>query len=157
TTCFLEAGTIRHLDAVVDGLEGSGIRARVGGWVEGRESDPAHPTGATDRAIKTLEDEIQRYPGADGRRVAAYPILVGHNTNSDAVWQAAKRLADSHGLAVSAHMSPFRSDPDWYLKHTGHRPIEHLAHIGVLGANVALTHLAHIDSHELQLLADSGA
>ena len=155
TTCFLEAGTIRHLDAVVDGLEGSGMRARVGTWVEGRDRDAARQTAATDRAIRALEEEIERYPAAEDRRVAAYPILIGHNTNSDAVWQAAKRLADTHGLAVSAHMSPFRSDPDWYLEHTGRRPLEHLAHIGVLGANVALTHLAHIDQQELQLLADS--
>src|SRR5215471_4647803 len=30
TTCFLEAGTINHLDAVVEGLDESGIRALVG-------------------------------------------------------------------------------------------------------------------------------
>jgi cytosine/adenosine deaminase-related metal-dependent hydrolase len=156
TTCFLEAGTIRQLDAVVDGLEGSGIRARVGSWVEGRDRDAGRQASATDRAIRALEDEIQRYPATDGRRVAAYPLLVGHNTNSDAVWQAAKRLADANGLAVSAHMSPFRSDPDWYLAHTGRRPVEHLAHLGVLGANVALTHLAHIDTGEMTLLAQSG-
>ena len=156
TTCFLEAGTIRHLDAVVDGLVSSGIRARVGTWVEGRDADPGRQAIATDRAIRALEDEVQRHP-ADGRLVAAYPLLIGHTTNSDAVWQAARRLADAHGLAVSAHMSPFRSDPDWYLAHTGRRPLEHLEHIGVLGPNLALTHLAHIDVHEQALLAASGA
>ena len=36
TTCFLEAGTIRHLDAVVEGLDAPGIRGRVGAWVEGQ-------------------------------------------------------------------------------------------------------------------------
>jgi 5-methylthioadenosine/S-adenosylhomocysteine deaminase len=156
TTCFLEAGTIRHLDAVVDGLNASGIRARVGAWVEGRDADPKRQTAATDFAIRALEDEVQRHP-ADGRLVAAYPVLIGHNTNSDAVWQAARRLADAHGLTVSAHMSPFCSDPDWYLKHTGRRPLEHLDHIGALGPNLALTHLAHIDAHEQALLAASGA
>lgn len=30
TTCFLEAGTVRYLDAVVEGLSEIGIRARVG-------------------------------------------------------------------------------------------------------------------------------
>ncbi|MGA8705508.1 MAG: amidohydrolase family protein [Steroidobacteraceae bacterium] len=156
TTCFLEAGTIRHLDAVVDGLVASGIRARVGTWVEGRDADPGRQAIATECAIRALEDEVQRHP-ADGRLVAAYPLLIGHTTNSDAVWQAARRLADAHGLAVSAHMSPFRSDPDWYLAHTGRRPLEHLDHIGVLGPNLALTHLAHIDVHEQALLAASGA
>lgn len=40
TTCFLEAGTILDLDAVVDGLMGVGIRARVGQWVQDRAFDP---------------------------------------------------------------------------------------------------------------------
>src|SRR6202162_3205898 len=155
TTCFLEAGTIRHLDAVVDGLKASGIRGRTGTWVEGRDRDARPERAATDRAIRTLEDEVERYPATAGALIAAFRLLVGPTTNTDAVWQAAKRLADTHGLAVSAHMSPFRSDPDWYLEHLVRRPIEHLAHIGVLGPNVALTHLAHIDANELQLLAES--
>jgi 5-methylthioadenosine/S-adenosylhomocysteine deaminase len=157
TTCFLEAGTIRQLDAVVDGLKTAGIRGRVGTWVEGRARAAGQQHAASDAAIRLLEDEVARYPAGAGALLAAFPILVGHTTNSDAVWQAAKRLADAHGLAVSAHMSPFRSDPDWYLEHLGRRPIEHLAHLGVLGPNLALTHLAHIDAAELQLLAESGS
>lgn len=100
---------------------------------------------------------MAHYPAAGGARIAAWPLLVGHNTNTDEVWKAAKRLADAHGLGVSAHMSPFQSDPDWYLKHLGRRPIEHLAHIGVLGPNVALTHVAHLSDHEVALLAETGS
>jgi cytosine/adenosine deaminase-related metal-dependent hydrolase len=157
TTCFLEAGTIRQLDAVVDGLKASGIRARIGNWVEGRAEDPAREAAASDAAIRVLEDEVQRYPAGPDQRIVACPILIGHTTNSDAVWQAASRLAVAHDLPLSAHMSPFRSDPDWYLQHLGRRPLEHLAHIGVLGPHLALTHLAHIDDNEQALLERSGA
>jgi cytosine/adenosine deaminase-related metal-dependent hydrolase len=153
TTCFLEAGTVRHLDAVVEGLRSTGIRGRVGEWVEGRERiDGRDQSAATDRAIGLLEREVARYPARDGARIAAWPLLVGHTTNTDEVWRAAKRLADANGLGVSAHMSPFRSDPEWYLANLGCRPIEHLAKIGALGPNVALTHLAHISEQELELL-----
>lgn len=156
TTCFLEAGTVRHLDAVVEGLKSTGIRGRVGEWVEGRERvDGRDSVAATDRAIGMLEAEVERYPASDGVRIAAWPLLVGHTTNTDEVWRAAKRLADLHGLGVSAHMSPFQADPDWYLANLGCRPVEHLAKIGVLGSNVALTHLAHISEHEMELLRDS--
>jgi 5-methylthioadenosine/S-adenosylhomocysteine deaminase len=114
TTCFLEAGTVRHLDAVVEGLRSTGIRGRVGEWVEGRERiDGKQQTAATDRAIGLLEREVARYPARDGARIAAWPLLVGHTTNPDEVWRAAKRLADANGLGVSAHMSPFQSDADW--------------------------------------------
>src|SRR2546430_1323186 len=36
TTCFVEAGTVSHLDATMEGLAETGIRGRVGEWVEGR-------------------------------------------------------------------------------------------------------------------------
>lgn len=157
TTCFLEAGTIRHLDAVVDGLNASGIRGRVGAWVEGRaRSAGQDQTQSTADAIRTLEDELARFPADKGARIAAWPILVGHTTNTDEVWKAAKSLADANGLGVSAHMSPFKTDPDWYLEKLGRRPVEHLAHIGVLGANLSLTHLAHVSSREVELLAETG-
>lgn len=155
TTCFLEAGTIRHLDAVVDGLATTGIRGRVGAWVEGRASE-GDQAAATNRAIRLLEDEMARHSGGSGAKIAAWPILVGHSTNTDEVWQAATSLAARHGAVVSAHMSPYRADPDWYLGHHGRRPIEHLAHIGVLGPRLSLTHVVHLDASEVRLMAESG-
>ena len=157
TTCFVEAGTVTHLDAVMEGLAETGIRGRVGEWVEGRAYDPAADQAKVSAdAIAVLEREIARYPDKVGAKLAAWPILVGHSTNSDDVWRAAKALADDHGLKVTAHMSPHPSDAEWYLEHYGRRPIEHLADLGVLGENLALTHLAHIDRSELDLLLQSG-
>ena len=156
TTCFLEAGTIRYLDEVVEGLEQAGIRARVGAWVEGRafapEDDEIELTG---KAIRMLEQEVARYPADSGQRIAAWPILIGHSTNSDEVWKAAKEIADANRLGVSAHMSPYRADPAWYLENLGRRPVEHLAEIGVLGDNLCLTHLVHLDDREAALLAET--
>jgi cytosine/adenosine deaminase-related metal-dependent hydrolase len=158
TTCFLEAGTISHLDATVEGLAQTGIRGRVGEWVEGRAYDPAADQAKVSAAaIAQLESEIERYPDREGAKIAAWPILVGHSTNSDDVWRAAKALADEHGLVVSAHMSPRASDPEWFLARYGRRPLEHLADIGVMGANVCLTHLADIDAAELEIMSSSGA
>jgi cytosine/adenosine deaminase-related metal-dependent hydrolase len=54
-------------------------------------------------------------------------------------------------------MSPRAADPAWFQARYGRRPLEHLADIGVLGANVCLTHLADIDAAELEVLAASGA
>jgi len=157
TTTFLEAGTVTHLDSVMEGLAETGIRGRVGEWVEGRARGAEDPAEISAAAIAVLESEIARYPDDGEALLAAWPVLVGHSTNSDAVWRAAKDLADAHGLRVSAHMSPRIGDPEWYLANYGRRPLEHLADIGVLGENVALTHLAQIDRAELGLLASSGA
>ena len=156
TTCFLEAGTIRYLDEVAEGLVEAGIRGRIGAWVEGRafspEDDEAELTG---RAIRLLEREVERFPAHSGARIAAWPILIGHSTNTDEVWRAAKALADANDLGVSAHISPYRADAAWYLENLGRRPVEHLAEIGVLGDNLCLTHLVHIDDREAALLAES--
>lgn len=159
TTTFVEAGTVLHLDAVIEGLTESGIRGRVGQWVEGRAFNPADDQKKmSDNAIAILQSEIERYPDRDGSaRLAAWPILVGHSTNSDDVWRAAKALADQHGLRVSAHMSPRASDSEWFLANYQRRPLEHLADIGVMGKSVMLTHLAAIDGSELDVLVQSGA
>lgn len=159
TTSFVEAGTILQLDAVVDGLAQTGIRGRVGQWVEGRAFNPADDQAKKSaEAIALMESEIERYPDRGGDTLlAAWPILVGHSTNSDDVWRAAKALADEHGLRVSAHMSPRAGDPEWFLAQYGRRPLEHLADIGVMGESVMLTHLAAIDHSELDVLVQSGA
>lgn len=159
TTSFVEAGTISHLDAVVEALSHTGIRGRVGGWVEGRAFNPADDQAKVSAAaIAILESEIERYPDRDGEAlIAAWPILVGHSTNSDDVWRAAKVLADENGIRVSAHMSPRASDPDWFLAKYNRRPLEHLADIGAMGESVMLTHLANIDASELEVLVRSGA
>jgi cytosine/adenosine deaminase-related metal-dependent hydrolase len=157
TTCFLEAGTVIALDAVFDALVETGIRGRVGQWVLDRAFSPDQDqTAMTDRALRILEQELVRYPGRDGQRLAAWPLLIGHNTNTDALWQGAKQLADEHGASISAHMSPDKSDPDWYLAHTGKPPAAHLADLGVLGPNVSLTHMVHVDETEVAILAETG-
>jgi cytosine/adenosine deaminase-related metal-dependent hydrolase len=157
TTCFLEAGTIRFLDPVVDGLTEIGIRARVGQWAwDFSPEDQSYPTAATDAAIAVLADEIARYPAGEEQRIAAWPILIGHMTCSGTLWQAAKQLADGNGLGVAAHMSPGQSDADWYMARHGRRPIEYLADLGAVGANTILTHAVHLDDSEVALLAELG-
>jgi len=158
TTCFLEAATIFALDAVVEALDGTGIRGRLGEWMLDRAFSPDQDqTAMTDKALRVLESQMARYPGSDGQRLAAWPLLIGHSTATDDLWRGAKALADSHGAGISAHMSPAQLDPDWYVANTGKRPVEHLAEIGVLGGNVCLTHMVHVNDSEVALLAETGA
>jgi cytosine/adenosine deaminase-related metal-dependent hydrolase len=156
TTAFIEAGTINHLEPVVEALEAIGIRGRVAQWADDRAFDPtADQTAMTDKAIKVLEAELARYP-SNGARIAAWPGLVGHMTATDALWTAASSLAKSNGAGVAAHMSPVEVDPAWFLENTGRRPIEHLAEIGVLGPHVSLTHAIHLDLNEVAILKETG-
>jgi 5-methylthioadenosine/S-adenosylhomocysteine deaminase len=155
-TSFIEAGTIRHLDAVADGLRQIGIRGRIAQWAQDRAFAPDDDqAGLTREAVKVLQAEMERYPG--GGLISAWPSLVGHMTATDELWREAAALAREHGCGVTAHMSPAEADPEWYLANTGRRPIEHLADIGVLGPHACLTHVAHLSDSEVDILAQTGA
>ncbi len=157
TTCFIEAGTILDLDAVVDALGATGIRGRVGQWVQDRAFAPDDDQAAlTRQAVATIEGELARYPGTDDPLIAAWPCLVGHNTATDDLWREATALAAAHGAGISAHMSADPADPDFYLVTSGRRAIAHLSDLGVLGPHLSLTHAIHLDDEEVALLAASG-
>jgi 5-methylthioadenosine/S-adenosylhomocysteine deaminase len=156
TTTFLEAGTIRFLDDVVDGLNEIGIRARVGNWVWDLPPEPNVYRSTTERAIGLLQQQLDALPSAPGTLVSAWSTLVGHTTCSDPLWRAAKALADEHGVGMSFHMSPAKTDVDGFIAEFGQRPMVHLDEIGVLDRNVAITHCVHVDDTEIGLLADRG-
>lgn len=157
TTCFLEAGTVRHLGPVADALQSSGIRGRIGQWSEDRAFDPSENQAAkTDAAIRAMEQALASIPSTVEDRIGVWPLLVGHVTGTDELWKAATALAREKNAVVSAHMSPVESDPEWFLEHTGQRPIKYLAELGVLGPHVSLTHAVHLDLEEVEILAQTG-
>lgn len=156
TTSFMEAGTLIAFDAVAEALTGTGIRGRIGRWTMDRAFSPDDDQASlTDKAIAAFETDLAAHPD-DGRLITAWPLLVGHNTNTAPCWQAATAIARERGLGIAAHMGPDRGDPDWYIAHTGQRPIEWLADLGVLGHHLSLVHMVHIDPAEIPLLAQSG-
>ncbi|MEL6891197.1 MAG: amidohydrolase family protein [Actinomycetota bacterium] len=153
TTAFLEAGTIRFLDDVMEGLGDVGIRGRLGAWVWDLPPEPDVYHQRTDEAIARLADQLSRYPVADDAKLAAWSTVVGHTTCSDPLWRASRELADVHGVGVSFHMSPAQVDPDGFIAEFGQRPFVHLDELGVLGADVCATHCVHVDDTELGVMA----
>jgi 5-methylthioadenosine/S-adenosylhomocysteine deaminase len=156
TTSFLEAGTIRFLDEVVEGLVEVGIRGRVGRWVWDLPPEPDVYRQTTDEAIGHLERQLGAPPDGAGR-IEPWSIIIGHTTCSDPLWRAARALATEHGVGLSFHMSPASLDPDGFLAEFGQRPIAHLDELGVLGPDVAMTHCVHVDRTEVELIASARA
>jgi len=156
TTTFLEAGTIRFLDEAVDGLVEVGIRGRVGKWVWDLPPEPDVYKQDTDESIRFLQRQLEQFPATADDRIGAWSILVGHTTCSDPLWKAARELATEHGVGMSFHMSPAKLDPEGFVAEFGHRPMIHLAELGVLGPDVALTHCVQVDDQELAVMADTG-
>ena len=157
TTCFVEAGTILELDGVMEALADTGIRGRLGRWLQDRAFDPgANQAALTADAVAKMEAQLDRYPVTGDPLLAAWPCLVGHNTATDDLWREATRLARACGTGVTAHMSADPADPDFYLMTEGRRAIAHLAALDVLGPHLSLTHAVHVDAAEVALLAGSG-
>ena len=153
TTTFLEAGTIRFLDEVVDGLVEVGIRGRVGRWVWDLPPEPDVYRQTTDEAIKHLERQLTDLRSVADGRIGAWSIVVGHTTCSDPLWKAARQLASDHDVGMSFHMSPAQLDPDGFIAEFGQRPMIHLDEIGVLAPDVAMTHCVHVDDEEIRTMA----
>ncbi|MFT5978207.1 MAG: 5-methylthioadenosine/S-adenosylhomocysteine deaminase [Ilumatobacter sp.] len=154
TTTFLEAGTIRFLDEVIDGLVEVGIRGRVGNWVWDLPPEPDVYKQNTDAAINMLHQQLVDYGSVRDARVGTWSTLVGHTTASDPLWKAARELADEHGTGMSFHMSPAKMDPEGFIAEFGQRPMIHLAELGVLRDDVAITHCVQIDDQELAVMAE---
>jgi cytosine/adenosine deaminase-related metal-dependent hydrolase len=152
-TSFLEAGTVRFVDAVVDGLVEIGIRGRVGKWVWDLPPEPAVYRQSTDEAIANLERTLADHRSVAGGRIQAWSMIVGHTTCTDELWRAAKKAADRWETGLNFHMSPAAMDPEGFLAQYGQRPFRHLADLGVLGPNVVAVHCVHVDDDEIELLA----
>lgn len=156
TTTFLEAGTIRFLDEVIDGLTEVGIRGRVGKWVWDLPPEPDVYKQDTDEAIGFLQRQLEDFSSVADGRLGAWSILVGHTTCSDPLWNAARELATEHGTGMSFHMSPAKLDPEGFVAEFGHRPMIHLAELGVLGPDVTMTHCVQVDDQEMAVMAETG-
>lgn len=156
TTTFLEAGTIRFLDEVIDGLVEVGIRGRVGNWIWDLPPEPDVYKQDTDAAIDMMQKQLVDYASVANDRLGTWSILVGHTTASDPLWRAARELADEHGTGMSFHMSPAKLDPEGFIAEFGQRPMIHLAELGILRDDVAMTHCVQIDDQELAVMAELG-
>jgi 5-methylthioadenosine/S-adenosylhomocysteine deaminase len=156
TTTFLEAGTIRFLDEVIDALTPVGIRGKLGAWVWDLPPEPDVYRQDTDAAIARLQDQLERHRTAADGRLGAWSTVVGHTTCSDPLWKAARALADEHDVGMSFHMSPAKIDPDGFIAEFGQRPMVHLDEIGVLADDVCMTHCVHVDDSELDVMAARG-
>jgi 5-methylthioadenosine/S-adenosylhomocysteine deaminase len=153
TTTFLEAGTIRFLDEVVEGLVEVGIRGRVGRWVWDLPPEPDVYRQTTDEAIGHLDRQLSDMKSVADGRIGTWSILVGHTTCSDPLWRAARQLASEHDVGMSFHMSPAKIDPDGFIAEFGQRPMIHLDQLGVLAPDVAMTHCVHVDDEEIGVMA----
>jgi cytosine/adenosine deaminase-related metal-dependent hydrolase len=154
-TAFIEAGTLRFPEAVLDGLADLSIRGAIGTWTADRWSDPPEFATDTDAAIQRMCAALDLAPASS--RVQVWPTLIGHTACSDELWRTAADLARRRDCHWSFHMSPGLNDGEFYRSKTGSDPLVHLDSLAVLDERAVVTHALYVSDAEIDVLNRSGA
>jgi cytosine/adenosine deaminase-related metal-dependent hydrolase len=134
TTCFLDPGSTKHLDACMKAYEESGCRIIVGTHVVDQPNPLNLPVSSTSQAVDQMEQTIRSYHNQlDGRvRAWAMPFSMGFATRD--LLTAAKGLAEQYQTGLTLHHNNSPQLIEACLRQHGKRPTEYLEEIDVLSA-----------------------
>jgi cytosine/adenosine deaminase-related metal-dependent hydrolase len=162
TTLFEEPGC-NHLDAVLEALADSGIRARTGPWTW----DQAGSAGDSDlpdwlrmdakTALRRLADGVDTVRKFGHPRIKDAVTIEGVGTASDELTRGAADLAMDTGSLFVLHKSTSEREVELELALYGHRPVEHMQAIGALNERTLLNHMTSLDDNDVAIVKDSGA
>jgi 5-methylthioadenosine/S-adenosylhomocysteine deaminase len=156
TTCFLDPGSTKHLDACLQAYERAGCRIIVGTQVTDRPNPLNLPVYATDAALARVEETIRRYDGALDGRVRAWAMPFSAPFCTPELLRGCKALADRHRTGLTLHHTNSPETVRAALAQHGKRPTEVLEDLGVLGPNVLLSHALGLDLAEVESIARTG-
>jgi 5-methylthioadenosine/S-adenosylhomocysteine deaminase len=153
TTCFLDPGSTKFLDACLQAYDESGCRIVVGAQVVDQPNPINLPVTGTEESIAIMERTIKAYDHRLNDRVRAWAMPFAADYATQDLLVAAKRLADQYQCGLTLHQSNDPPSVKAALEKYGKRPIEYLEGIGVLGPNVLLAHLIGLDDSEVDAMA----
>jgi 5-methylthioadenosine/S-adenosylhomocysteine deaminase len=153
TTCFLDPGSTKFLDACMQAYEEAGCRIVVGAQVVDQPNPINIPVTSTEDSIAIMEKTIKTYDHRLNDRMRAWAMPFAADYASQDLLVAAKRLADQYQCGLTLHQSNDPPSVKAALEKHGKRPIEYLESIGVLGPNVLLAHLIGLDDNEVEAMA----
>ncbi|NWG30901.1 MAG: TRZ/ATZ family hydrolase [Rhodocyclaceae bacterium] len=129
----------------------AGIRAALGITVF--EFPSAYGSDAEDYLAKGLEarDALAEEPLISFCLAPHAPYTV-----ADKTFERVVVLADQLDLPIHIHVHETEDEIAGSLKEHGVRPLERLHRLGLLGPQLIAVHAVHLDSHEIELLAEHG-
>lgn len=156
TTCFLDPGSTKYLDACLQAYQESGCRVIVGKQVVDQANPLNLPVSSAQVAASQMEATVQAYDGRLDGRVRAWTMPFAADYCSSELLVAAKEIADKHNTGMTLHQGNSQASIDAYLRKYGKRPVQYLEDIGVLGPNLLLAHVIGLDQSEVDCLARFG-
>lgn len=157
TTTVLEAGSYNPED-VIEEVGKIGMRAVIGRRVFDQViMGHSVLVQDTDECLRLNDAFMRKYQGglADGR-VKPHVNIVGVGRCTDRLLVESKKMADRYGVVLNLHLAAMIEEVQDTRGKTGRRPVEHLNHLGVLGKNVILVHMLHVNDQEIQMLKEHG-
>ncbi len=167
-TTFVEPGSAFEPDAVASATQQVGIRCSLAEpylWdtTEVMDAIPGLASKALfarvpperDRCLELLGSQLFRNKDKDGI-THGHVALYGEGTASDALYVAAKAIADRESVILNNHIG-FDLDLAAAMERNWGKPrFVHLAELGVLGANTTWVHMNLIRDDEVDLIVKSG-
>ena len=153
TTCFLDPGSTKHLDACLPAYAASGCRIIVGQHVADRPNPLNLPVYPTDEAVSRMADTIRTYDRRLDGRVRAWAMPFSAQYATPELLRAAKALANEHQTGLTLHHSLSPETVQACVAQYGKRPTEVLEDLGCLGPNVLLSHALGLNEAEVDCLA----
>ena len=169
TTLFEEPGC-NHLDAVLEALAESGIRARTGPWTWDQDGPVKRAGEAVGTPTCPAGCVSTRRPRCAGWRTAsrrcASSVTPGSRTPSRSREWAPPPTSSPAGAAELAreaqslfvlHKSTSEREVELELATYGERPVAHMATIGALNERTLLNHMTSLDDNDVAVVAAAGA
>jgi cytosine/adenosine deaminase-related metal-dependent hydrolase len=153
TTCFLDPGSTKYLDACLQAYEQAGCRIVVGYQVVDKPNPLHLPVYTVDEAVRHMENTLNTYNHRLQDRVRAWTMPFDAAFCSDELLLAAKGLADRYSTGMTLHQGNRPATVRMYQDAYGKRPVEYLADLGILGPNVLLAHVIDLDEREIAAIA----
>ena len=156
TTCLLDPGSTKHLDACMQAYQESGCRIVVGRQVVDSPNPLNLPVTSFAESVSLMEESVRTYDGRLDGRVRAWTMPFAADYCTRELLVAAKEIADRYQTGMTLHQTNSPASVEAHLRKYGKRPVEYLEEIGVLGPNVLLAHVVGLDPAEIDCLARSG-
>ncbi len=117
---------------------------------------PSELRAGEDTMKSQMLDFIQNYHCPDGlTTVNVAPSTLFLCTDDFLIW--AEEQVQAHDLGMQIHIAETADEVDEQIKATGHTPVEHLQHLGLLNERLSAVHVVHVKPPDIELLAGSGA
>jgi cytosine/adenosine deaminase-related metal-dependent hydrolase len=167
TTCFLDMGAQNDPGVVIRAMARTGIRGVTGrhaadvrpaeiprGWTPEMVDHHFFPDAKT--ALKVLRNAVEEYDNALEGMARCWVNIEGKEPCSPELHVGARALAERLGVGTTYHLATSIEEARVSERRHGLWPVERIAGLGGLGANLVIAHGVAVKDDEIPLLAAHG-